>query len=217
MNTPEPKKVANLNLDSFLEDLMAHMVEQHMPELYKDPLASAEFKKDVEDLFSWLEQDIGMLTYASKQKVKKAYRAYLLLCPAPSFDLEKTFEFYKSKHSEYKARADELPPKNIQNVFNRMLATDDEIALKINKSVVNNKRGATWREQFLRLSELDKFIAISSASWIVWTIIRTNFSFQLIGIDFYDMWDEDMLIQNIVIVPACLLVGKYLLKYYQKK
>ena len=82
-------------------------------------------------LADWLNSDGSPLTPAQSNRVLYAWRAYVAIGLAPSFKLQEAFDtlgrLYLQQHPDCKS---DKPPTNVMDVFDRMIATDTEIAEK---------------------------------------------------------------------------------------
>lgn len=91
------------------------------------PDVPAEVKREWFTLAAWLGHAGGELTKEQKQKVAGAWTAYLVIGVAPSKSLQQNFDFFAA---EVAGQESSKPPKEIMDVFDRMLASDHEIRIK---------------------------------------------------------------------------------------
>lgn len=227
-----------ITLDGSIEkppiDIALHMVHV-FAEIYKDPHSSPSIRKDAEELFKWLGQDIDKLTPESTIKFKRAYLAYLSIGMSPSFDSQPLFDMIHAL-PEAKERMKLKPPTEIMDIFDRMIATDDEIAKKREHDLAAerkkfeqvfqklNQKPKMVDQQFVDrikdkvndLSEKTKIFLSITFAWFVWVSLRTNTYFELLG-HYFGRWDDDMFLQNFLTVPVLLLLGNFLYNRYIKK
>lgn len=209
-------------------DMALHMVHV-LADMYKDPNQSPAVRKDTEDLYRWLGQDVGVLTPTSTEKFRTAYLAYLSIGVSPNFSSQPLFDMIHAL-PEVKERIKLKPPTEIMDIFDRMIATDEEISKKRSHdySIERKKIEKTFgllknkpktvdqvKEKFESFSEKTKIFLVVTVCWFLWVIIRTSTYFELLGHDF-DQWDEDMFLQNFLVVPVVLIVGNFLYNRYIK-
>ncbi|RBH58401.1 MULTISPECIES: hypothetical protein [Pseudomonas] len=98
-------------------------------ELAQDNDAKGSIRKDWATIREWLGCHDNELTTKYEEKVGKAWRAYLALGLAPSQILQSVFDLTHALYKNSDLKHDR-PPVEVMNVFDRMLATDDQISLK---------------------------------------------------------------------------------------
>lgn len=112
-----------------------------------------------------------------------------------------------------------MPPLEVMGVFDRMIATDEEIAKKkqFDREVEQLKSEAIYgkskknkgnKNKKIRITKNKKFILLSSFAWIIWTIFRTSGHYQLFGL-YLHRWDDDMFLVN-AILPIFLIFAFYI-------
>jgi hypothetical protein len=110
-------------------------------------------RNDWEAICRWVgSRDV--LSLANEQKINAAWQAYLATGSAPSVTLQPAFDYAHRKWG--KTRTSDKPPTYVMDVFDRMLATDQEIAHKRSLDVkaesdkfagiIQGKQG-WWRRQ----------------------------------------------------------------------
>jgi len=86
---------------------------------------------DWRTLAAWLNSDGSELSPVQLQRVLHAWRAYVAIGLAPSFKLQEVFDalgrLYLQQYPDCKS---EKPPTKVMDVFDRLIATDKEIAEK---------------------------------------------------------------------------------------
>lgn len=89
----------------------------------------SSLKSDWLTIASWIGWDEGDLTGAQNAKIKEAWTAYFLRGVAPSLNLTKSFKFISE---ELSSRKQDIisPPPEVFDVFDRLMATDEQIAAK---------------------------------------------------------------------------------------
>lgn len=82
-------------------------------------------------LAEWLNSDGSALSAAQSQRVLYAWRAYVAIGLAPSVKMQEAFDtlgrLYLQQYPDCKG---DKPPTNVMDVFDRLIATDKEIAEK---------------------------------------------------------------------------------------
>jgi hypothetical protein len=102
------------------------------------------------------------------------------------------------------------------DVFDRMLATDAEIKskhiyeLEKEKKRLSEVLGTRTKsttpvvtKKFKELSKDKKYFLGLSLMWIIWVLVRTNDSFELVGY-WFERWDEDSIYINMLIGPVII-------------
>ena len=96
------------------------------------------------------------------------------------------------------------------DVFDRLLATDKEIAAKKNhdwaeekkklESVLNTlpKRKLSFKQRISSLSKNSRIFIAASVAWFIWVVLRTSDDWEILGIYLND-WDEDMFFANLIL------------------
>lgn len=103
---------------------------------FKDlPTASDQMKDDFTNLQKWLDESSRQSGSDYKPHLRKAWQAYLAVGVAPSFELQPLFD---SKKNNELAKG--KPPVKIMDIFDRMLATDKDIAIKRQADIEHDKR-----------------------------------------------------------------------------
>lgn len=119
------------NLSTFLHET-GHFFLEILGDLASNPQASARLKADHAAIHKWLgvNKD-GKISEAMHERFARGFEAYLMEGKAPSSELRKAFTRFKvwltHIYRQLKSLAVELTPE-VRQVFDRMLATEDEIA-----------------------------------------------------------------------------------------
>ncbi|HEV7443196.1 MAG TPA: hypothetical protein VGO18_11420 [Steroidobacteraceae bacterium] len=86
---------------------------------------------DWRTIADWLNSDGSALTPAQSQRVLNAWRAYVAIGMAPSFKLQEAFDTLGRRYlQQYPDCKGDKAPTNVMDVFDRLIATDSEIAEK---------------------------------------------------------------------------------------
>ncbi|WP_146204387.1 hypothetical protein [Massilia glaciei] len=200
-----------------------------MLDQYRKSSCAPSIQTDLKTVFAWLGQDIGELTAQSEVLYRRGYLAYLSIGVAPSFQLQKSFDMAFA-HPEARARAKHKPPEAVMDAFDRMFASDSEIASKrkhdwevetaqmsqaLNKVRVSHS-GTGWLVNFvIGTTEKARLFRAVSVAWCVWVLLRTEIYFELVGFQFHQ-WDEEMLVANLLALPVLVYLSHYLFKVYAK-
>lgn len=93
--------------------------------------APSGLAKDWGIIENWLECQNSEITSIEEEKIGKAWKAYLAIGLAPSFNLQPAFDHYSKqyKDSGYSFKEDKASTE-VMDVFDRLLATDDELTVK---------------------------------------------------------------------------------------
>lgn len=168
--------------------------------------------KDWEVIENWLGCRGKNISSIEEEKIGKGWKAYLAIGIAPSFNLQEAFDFYSEtyKKSGYSYKKDK-PPKEVIEVFERMLASDDEIKVKKEHDWTEIKRKLeeffeknypkkklTFKQKISTLKKNTRTCIIASVFWFIWVLFRTSNDWEILGI-YLDDWDEDMFIINVVL------------------
>lgn len=166
------------------------------------------FHDDWKVLSEWLVCSSGCLSAADEEKITNGWRAYLTIGLAPSFKLEEVFD---SARCMYKSGGFDIDkhkaPPEVMGVFDRMLATDEEISLKREYDIEVEKLGFKYalgvqnKKKKKSLSRSSRIFVVVCISWWVWVVLRTNAGFEFLGI-YMERWDDDMFYQNTLIPPV---------------
>ncbi|MCU7892885.1 MAG: hypothetical protein KZQ78_15260 [Candidatus Thiodiazotropha sp. (ex Ustalcina ferruginea)] len=143
---------------------------------------------------------------------------------APSFKLQEVFKYF---HHEYKKAGFDVnackPPEEVMDVFDRMLATDEEIAkkkkydweaerLKLDAVFGKSNKPKGIKGKLNSTSRNTRIIISVSVVWLIWVVFRTSGRYELLGPSRLYSWDDDMFFAN-AIVP--ILAGIVLFKAYK--
>lgn len=155
---------------------------------------------------------------ADEEKIGKAWRAYYAIGLAPSIGLQPVFdkisEQYRLSGCSY--RTDKAPIE-VMEVFDRILATKEEITakraydidvekIKLQKVFGGSGRKRSIKEKINSLSRSSKTFVIIFLIWGTWVIFRTSDSYELFGI-YFVRWDSDMFLANLLLPPLVMWVA----------
>lgn len=91
--------------------------------------APMSLKKDWGVIEAWLQCEGRPLTRGDYEKIGNAWRAYIALGVAPSAQLNSVFLDYSIQATrDGVSTAQDRPPSEVMDVFDRLLATDEDIA-----------------------------------------------------------------------------------------
>jgi len=111
-----------------LADSGVHFVHVHRDiALKKD--SSEGIKRDWKILEDWLGCQGRELTAADDQRIRMAWMGYYAVGLAPSFNLQPVYDLFATQH-DVKEFKKHKPPTAVMDVFDRMQASDEEIAKK---------------------------------------------------------------------------------------
>ncbi len=205
------KENNTINMDGksdFLVDsgvFFVHMIR----ELSLSENGKKSTRKDWCTLKNWLGCKENQLTPIEDEKVGVAWKAYLSIGSAPSFKLQNAFTKYSEqyKSSGYCFKKDK-PPEEIFGVFDRLLATDEEISdkrayeyaelgKKLDKVIKKlPKKKLTLNQKLNSLSKSSRVFISASIAWCVFVVIRTTNDSRFLGF-YFDSWDADMFLENL--------------------
>ena len=115
------------------------------------PSSPEAVKRDWQILASWLGHDSGPMSSAQCDKVKSAWAAYLAIGLAPSFKLQSSFDHFSE---QLNCSGGAKAPTEVMDVFDRLLAADEEIEAK---------RRFDWASEKKRLAPI--FAAADRRGW----------------------------------------------------
>jgi hypothetical protein len=186
--------------------------------------------KDWQIVEAWLGCKGRDLNDADFSKIEIAYRSYLARGIAPSIGLESAFAKFKETVRS-SGRPIDNPPTDVIGVFDRLLASEEEInqkrALKamafasaldeLGKepssslfSVHSELKGLQARLR--SLSRVHRLGLVVSLLWAVVVIYRTASDHEFLGIDLYQ-WEDDSFLLNLLIVPVAFFTGAKLYRW----
>jgi hypothetical protein len=187
------------------------------------PRSTRALVKDWETITTWLKCPSGEFTDEHHKKISNAWKAYYAIGMAPSFVLQEIFD---DSRDQYKSAGFEISANKalteIMDVFDRMLASDEEIAKKKKFDYeVEKKKFETVLEKPLTSNSAKKrlhsitrrwrIIISGSIGWIIWAVFRTAGDYEVLGF-YLERWDEDMFFVNAF---APILLGIIGLKVYK--
>lgn len=175
--------------------------------------------KDWKIIEKWLECQNSEITSIEEEKIGKAWKAYLAIGLAPSFKLQPAFDHYSKqyKDSGYSFQEDKAPTE-VMDVFDRLLATDDELTVKRKhdwdeekkklEAVFKKlpKKRLTLKQKIPTFSRNTRIFVAASLAWFVWVVFRTSDAWEILGI-YLDDWDEDMFFVNVALPIIVVWLG----------
>lgn len=127
------RKSRTINLDpgsDFMADSGTFFINT-LRDLARDPAANQTAKGDWKVIEEWLGCEGRELTQEDDEKIGRSWRAYLAVGVAPSHDLQPAFDqISKDYRDSGQYNPGDKPPEPVMDVFDRLLATDDEIKKK---------------------------------------------------------------------------------------
>jgi hypothetical protein len=112
----------------FLADSGLHFIYTYRDIAHKED-APASIKRDWQVLEEWLGCLGRELSKEDERIIRSAWLGYYAVGLAPSFELQPAFDHFATTHN-VKEHLKNKPPTFIMDVFDRMQATDDDIAKK---------------------------------------------------------------------------------------
>lgn len=189
--------------------------------------APYQLQKDWRIIEQWLGCEGRRLTNEDNDKIGRAWKAYFAIGVAPSFNLQETFTSFSEqyKYQEYDYKKDK-PPTEVMDVFDRLLATEEEIEEKQSDDYKKEKEkfekifkeqghktGDQKRPNFL--SKYKRIFIALTFVWFIWVVFRTSGNYHLFGI-YLGSWDEDMFLVNFIFPPLAVLISFLLYKWIKK-
>ncbi|WP_375382547.1 hypothetical protein [uncultured Sphingomonas sp.] len=113
-------------------------------------------RRDWQVIATWLQHGSGPLVPSEKTRVERAWAAYLAVGLAPSRELQPAFDHFAQ---QVRAAKVDKPPTAVMNVFDRLLATDDQIGSKREADL------AAERERFASIFSRHE-VRSSSPPWL---------------------------------------------------
>jgi len=112
-------------LDLFVNGGISYV--RMLRELSQGSNANESTRKDWATIRDWLGCHNNELTTEHDENIGRAWLAYLIIGRAPSHELQPVFDSF---HAQYKNSNLTRPPAGIIGVFDRLLASDDQISQK---------------------------------------------------------------------------------------
>ena len=173
--------------------------------------APSELVNDWQIIENWLGCKNRKITSTEEEKIGKGWKSYLAIGLAPSFKLQPAFDHFSKqyKDSGFSFKEDK-PPTEVMDVFDRLLATDEELSVKRKhdwseekkkfESILNKlpKKRLTFKQKVSSLSKKTRIFIATSVAWFVWVVFRTTDDWEILGI-YLDEWDEDMFFANVAL------------------
>ena len=173
-------------------------------------------KRDWQILASWLGHDSGPISSDQCDKVTDAWAAYLAVGLAPSFKLQPSFDHFSK---QLKSSGGAKTPTEVMDVFDRLLATDEDIEAK---------RRFDWASEKKRLAPI--FAAADRRGWwqrqkapvrkwlfvsLLWGCLTFFYSaiFDPFDVGGWSYMDEVQLLR-VVVVAAIPLLGGMIYRLY---
>ena len=108
-------------------------------------------KADWDVIQQWLGNDAALLTTEHKKRVRDGWKAYIAIGLAPNDKLQDTFDLLSAALLATEPTCkNQRPPTEVMDVFDRLLASDTEIAQKRAKDIAAEKERI--RPALVRLS-----------------------------------------------------------------
>jgi len=173
--------------------------------------APSELVKDWQIIENWLGCNNREITSKEEGKIGKGWKAYLAIGLAPSFKLQPAFDHFSKqyKQSGYSFKEDK-PPTEVMDVFDRLLATGEELSIKRKhdwdaekkklEAVFKKfpKKKLTFKQRMSTFSKNTRIFIAASLAWFIWVVFRTSDDWEILGI-YLDDWDEDMFFANVAL------------------
>lgn len=175
---------------------------------------SPQMLNDWRVIEKWLQCTGRPLNHKDNEKIGRAWRAYIAIGVAPSDKLQISFSTLSDNYKQQGLSfISDKPPTEVMDVFDRLMATDDEIKKKrprdhevekkkietMLKKSPSTKIIKSWLETLSKNKRI--FIAFVIA-WAAWVIVRTSGHYYgILGVEL-DRWDEEMFLVNLVLPPA---------------
>jgi len=189
----------------------------------EEPNAPRDVVEDWAALKTWLDCKEGDLTEADYGKIGTAWLSYLASGIPPSLELAKTFGSFPPKAIEERWKIIPIPDR-IRNVFDRMLASKEEVERK-NAAIRDFKRDR-WpnsrnepiarhqpffhalKERSRKLTSSQRAGIVLVAGWGVYVVARTSGYYEFLGISF-EQWDSDAFCGNLLLPPGIVAAVYY--------
>lgn len=197
----------------FVDELRADSASPEAPQSMRDDWAM---------IARWLAWTEGEFTAAQSEKIKSAWTHYFAIGLAPSIKLQEQFDFFARELKDWPK--DERPPTEIMNVFDRMMASDEDIATK--RKLDLETEAKRLRPLFVKVSKREpggwwRALDSRTRKWlfacVVWAVLMTIYAvyfdpFDTGGWDLMD--DEDT--QRYLLILAAPIAGGLVWKVYEK-
>lgn len=132
--------------------------------------APPTIKRDWKILKNWLQCPDGGIDSETNKRIALAWQSYLAAGVSPSVALEGAFVSFKSLAIREKWLTKSVPLE-IQSIFDRMLATDDEIANKARNSSAKSAHPILSEDQ---LNTLKRVSVVLHGGWLFFALLIAN-------------------------------------------
>jgi len=193
----------------FLVDSGLFFIHQ-MRKMAMEENPPARVLSDWKVIEEWLGCSGNQLSKEHEATISKAWKAYIAIGLAPSFELQEAFDSFSKQYLEagYSYKEDKAPTE-VMNVFDRLLATAEQLSAKrkhdwaeekkrLEGALKGLKKKPSMKRRLTLLSKNTRMFVVAAVTWFVWVIFRTSDNYELFGIDF-DRWDDDMFLVNVLL------------------
>ncbi len=185
-----------------------------------DPTCPAGVRADWQKIADWLEYSAGELTSTQVDQIKRGWSGYLAIGLAPCHNLQPNFDHFSKQVS-----GEELnrTPTIIMNVFDRLLATDQEIKQKRVADIEAERRKLEPIFEAIKRRDLSRWRSLSPAfrQWvfvcIIWFVAVYAYAYLFDPFDTggWDNMDDDAF-NRVVAVAVLPIIGGFLHRAYRK-
>lgn len=212
-------------------DFLAGSGFRYICELKEDSMRSNVPNGIIEDwkiIESWLGCEGRHLNQQDKERIGRAWKSYYAIGIAPSLALQPTFN---NCHLQAKREKWEIVsvPSIVRDVFDRLLASDKEIAEKkeaehkrLNQIIEQRKSNqhtaseASRGENFARFFHKQRRIwIVGMVIWASYIIFRTSDYYEVFGVEL-SRWDSSSFWLNLLLPPVAIIGGIYLHRWVQR-
>lgn len=204
------------------DDFLVFSGFQFVSELRQDAYTSGvseQIIKDWKTIENWLGCENRPLSQQDKDRIGRAWKSYCGVGIAPSINLQPAFNsFHKQAKNE---RWETVSvPSLVRDVFDRLLATESEIAEKkrseqqmLKKALEDRKSKPKLSSRFL--SKQRRIWIVGLVIWSAYVIFRTSDYYEVFGVELR-RWDSNYLWLNLLLPPLTIVVGMYVHHWIQR-
>lgn len=197
----------------FVDQLRTDSTLQEAPQSMRDDWAT---------IAKWLGWTQGEFTAAQSEKIKSACTHYFTIGLAPSIKLQEQFDSLARELKDWPKG--ERPPTEIMNAFDRMMATDEDIAEK--RKLDLEAEAKRFQPLFAKASKPNpvswwRALESRTRKWlfacVVWAVVMTIYAmfFDPFDTGGWDSMDDDDT-QKFLLILTVPVVGGLVWKAYEK-
>lgn len=216
-----------VNANNFLAESGFHFICELKSDSLRDKTPNGVVQ-DWKIIEQWIGCEERELNQQDKDRIERAWKSYFAIGIAPSLELQPLFNNFRVQAKLEKWEIVSIPSV-VRDVFDRLLATDEEIKEKKKaeqirlmqlaehhkrQQSINTERNVKQRMR-VNLSRKNRIYAVTLAMWVFYVFFRTAGYHEVFGFEL-SRWSSDSFWLNLLLPPLAIFVGIYLNKWVQK-